>query len=116
MAKDTSSVRQSSVSCDKKSNFDEFELFRKKKRIVKERFKANNEPCRTPIRDKSHPASPATEKTGVFTFSTCSDTTENNASSLLYQKLKYNARPKERTLYHGEKKFFVPKKGSVMDP
>ena len=50
--KDNTSQRQSSVSCDKKSNFDEVETFRKKKKmIVKERLRPIpcESGCKTPI-------------------------------------------------------------------
>lgn len=91
-------------------------MFRKKKRIVKDRLKNSHyEGCRTPAVEKKHLSSPTTEKTATFTYS-ASDTTENNASSLLYNRLLFKSKSKERTLYYGEKKFFVPKKNAMQNP
>ena len=59
--KETTSQRQSSVSCDKKSTFDDDIFRRKKKMIVKERLKQNpvDSICKTPLKIQ-HQHSPNT--------------------------------------------------------
>ena len=58
--------------------------------------------------------SPTTEKTTSLAMH--SDTTEHNASSLLYKKLKGPNRGISRTLYYGDIKKFQPKKSTMVDP
>ena len=58
--KDNKSVRQSSISCEKRSTFDESDLFRRKKKpILKERLKTE-QLSKTPIHKKCNQNSPTT--------------------------------------------------------